>query len=172
VPGGVTFKESDTLSPGDSLLSVFDTGPDLFGKVGVGICYDMRFPELALLLRKKHDVGMICYPGAFNLTTGPAHWELLQRARAVDTQCYVLTASPARATPDMLAEAEKGEYAPYTAWGHSSGVSPWGEVVATCGEGEAVVTVPIDMDKVRGMKQNIPTALQKRDDLYVVEEKE
>ena len=170
VPNGIKFKESDTLTKGNSLLNTFTT-PD-FGVVGLGVCYDLRFPELALLLRKKHDVSVICVPGAFNMTTGPAHWELLQRARAVDAQCYVLTASPARATREMLEASEReGKYKGYEAWGHSSGVSPWGEVVATTEEKEDVVYVEVDLGKVKAMKEGIPTSEQKREDLYVVEEK-
>ena len=169
VPGGVTFKESDTLAPGDQLLTTFETPQ--FGTVGVGICYDIRFPELFLLLTKNRDVGVICLPGAFNLTTGPAHWELLQRARAVDCQSYVLTASPARVTPQMIDEAKrKGDDAPYVAWGHSTAVSPWGEVVGKAGVGVETVVVDLDMSKVHEMKRNIPTSLQKRLDLYKVEE--
>jgi omega-amidase len=94
VPGGIRFMESDTLTKGEQLLTFFDTGDENFGKVGVGICYDIRFPEISMLLRSKHDVSLICYPGAFNMVTGPAHWELLQRARAVDSQSFVITASP------------------------------------------------------------------------------
>jgi len=169
VPGGITFKESDTLTAGGDLLTTFETGDRLFGTVGVGICYDIRFPEMALLLTKERDVSMICLPGAFNMTTGPAHWELLQRARAVDCQAYVLTASPARATEEMLEKVKKvGKFPPYTAWGHSTAVNPWGEVIGTCNEGEAIVEVEIDVRKSREMKTNIPTALQKRSDLYKV----
>ena len=170
VPGGITFKESDTLTAGGGLLTTFDTGEGLFGTVGVGICYDIRFPELALLLTKEKDVSMICFPGAFNMTTGPAHWELLQRARAVDSQAFVLTASPARATEEMLEATKKdGKFPPYTAWGHSTAVNPWGEIIGSCDEGEAIVEVEIDVSKSMQMKTNIPTALQKRTDLYLVE---
>ena len=82
VPGRITFKESDTLTGGDSITVVATP----FGfSVGAGICYDIRFPELAMIMRAK-GCTLLLYPGAFNLTTGPAHWELLQRARAVDNQ--------------------------------------------------------------------------------------
>jgi omega-amidase len=81
VPGRIAFKESDSLSAGNSVTVVQSP----WGKIGVGICYDIRFPELAMLMREK-GADMIIYPGAFNLVTGPAHWELLQRARAVDNQ--------------------------------------------------------------------------------------
>jgi omega-amidase len=162
VPGGIRFKESDTLSPGNT-LSAFRCGD--FGMVGVGICYDMRFPEYALLLNQQHQCNMLIYPGAFNLTTGPAHWELLQRGRAVDNQCYVLTASPAR----VAAPETPGAYPHYTAWGHSTVVSPWGEVVATCDEHEALVVADLDMSKVATMRQSIPVLQQKRLDVYKLE---
>ena len=82
-------------------------------KVGLGICYDARFPELALLYAKQ-GCKMLCYPGAFNMTTGPAHWELLLRSRALDNQLFVAGVSVAR-----------DEDASYVAWGHSTVVDPW-----------------------------------------------
>ena len=114
VPGKITFKESDTLSAGNQ-LTVFDTP---FCRIGLGICYDMRFPEQSQLMK---DAGaeMIVFPGAFNLTTGPAHWELLLRGRAVDNQLYVAGVSPAR-----------NPSSDYKAWGHSTLVSPWGKYVS------------------------------------------
>jgi omega-amidase len=167
VKGGITFKESDTLTGGDT-VSVFDTGDDLFGNIGVGICYDIRFPEYALLLRQKYGCNLLVYPGAFNLTTGPAHWELLQRGRAVDNQCFVLTASPARVDPpkETTTESATSKYPHYSAWGHSTIVNPWGEVVATCDEKENVVVADLNMEEVKNMRQGIPTFTQKRTDLY------
>ena len=156
VPGKITFKESDTLSAGDS-ITVFDTP---YCKIGVGICYDIRFPELSMLMKEK-GAKMLVFPGAFNLTTGPAHWELLQRGRAVDNQLYVAAASPAR-----------GPEGGYQAWGHSTVISPWGEVVATCGHSEAIVTAEIEMEKVDEMRRNIPTTSQTRHDLYELVEKQ
>lgn len=155
VPGKITFKESDTLSPGGA-VTVFDTP---FCKVGVAICYDIRFPELSMLM-KKQGAKMIIFPGAFNLTTGPAHWELLQRARAVDNQLYVAAASPAR-----------GPEGGYQAWGHSTVISPWGEVVATCEHGEAIVYADVDLENVAEMRRNIPTTNQTRSDLYELVQK-
>ena len=130
--------------------------------------YDIRFPEYALLLTQVHKCKILIYPGAFNLTTGPAHWELLQRARAVDGQCFVLTASPARMPPPPE-EEEQGnllKYPHYSAWGHSTIVSPWGEVLATCDEGPDMVVADLDMDKVEQMRTAIPTMSQKRHDIY------
>ena len=77
-------RESDTLSPGNAITTVETP----FGMIGVGICYDMRFPELSMAMRAAGSV-LLCFPGAFNMTTGPAHWELLQRARALDNQVFV-----------------------------------------------------------------------------------
>ncbi|KUF97445.1 hypothetical protein AM588_10008495 [Phytophthora nicotianae] len=127
--------------------------------MGVGICYDIRFPELSMLM-KKQGAKVLLFPGAFNLTTGPAHWELLQRARAVDNQLYVAATSPAR-----------GPEGGYQAWGHSTVISPWGEVVATCGHGESVVYAEVDLEKVEEMRRNIPTTNQSRSDLYELVQK-
>ena len=84
IPGEISFKESDTLSPGTE-LTVVDTA---VGRLGIGICFDVRFPELAMACANRGAQIMV-YPGAFNTVTGPLHWELLQRARAVDNQCFV-----------------------------------------------------------------------------------
>lgn len=155
VPGKICFQESETLSPGDS-FSVFDTP---YCKVGVGICYDIRFAELAQIYTKK-GCQLLVYPGAFNMTTGPAHWELLQRSRALDNQVYVATASPAR-----------DEKASYVAWGHSSVVSPWGEVLSKAGPDETVTYTDIDLQYLTDVRQQIPIHFQKRADLYSVEAK-
>ncbi|KAM9384704.1 omega-amidase NIT2 [Pholidichthys leucotaenia] len=152
VPGKIRFQESETLSPGNS-LSMFDTP---FCKVGVGICYDMRFAELAQLYSRK-GCQLLVYPGAFNMTTGPAHWELLQRGRALDNQVYVATASPAR-----------NEKASYVAWGHSSVVNPWGEVVSKAGPEEVIIYADIDLQFLSNIRQQIPITSQRRDDLYTV----
>ncbi|CAL8309531.1 unnamed protein product [Lota lota] len=152
VPGKIRFQESETLSPG-SAFSVFETP---FCKVGVGICYDIRFAELAQLYSKM-GCELLVYPGAFNMTTGPAHWELLQRARALDNQLYVATASPAR-----------DETSSYVAWGHSTVVNPWGEVISSTGSEEAVVYADIDLQYLADVRQQIPLTVQRRDDLYAV----
>lgn len=153
VPGRITFKESDSLSAGGS-VTVVDTP---WGGLGVGICYDIRFPELAIVMRQR-GCNIIVYPGAFNMVTGPAHWELLQRARAVDNQVFVATCSPARDTSS----------GGYVAWGHSTVVNPWGEVIQNAGPGEAVVFADIKLEEVDNMRQNIPCWTQKRTDLYSV----
>ncbi|XP_070547545.1 omega-amidase NIT2-like [Ptychodera flava] len=154
VPGKITFKESDALSAGNS-LAVIDTG---FCKFGVAICYDMRFAELSQIYCKK-GCGLLVYPGAFNMTTGPAHWELLQRARALDNQVYVATVSPAR-----------DDKASYVAWGHSTVVNPWGEVIATTDHEEKIVYAEIDLNYQSEVRQQIPVQQQKRHDIYCVQD--
>ncbi|XP_074070425.1 omega-amidase NIT2 [Macrotis lagotis] len=153
VPGKIRFQESETLNAGDS-LSMFETP---YCKVGLGICYDIRFAELAQVYTQR-GCQLLLYPGAFNLTTGPAHWELLQRGRAVDNQVFVAAASPAR---DIEAS--------YVAWGHSTVVDPWGEVVAQAGTDETIVYANIDLKKLVDVRQQIPVLSQKRRDLYAVE---
>lgn len=155
VPGGIRFKESDTLSAG-STVSTFTTE---WGDIGLGICYDIRFAEYALLLRQCR---LLVYPGAFNMTTGPAHWELLQRARALDNQCFVATASPARTEAPLT----PGPYPHYTAWGHSTVVDPWGTVVATRDETPGMVVADLDLSKVNQVRESIPILQQRRTDLY------
>jgi omega-amidase len=153
IPGRITFRESDTLSAGES-LSLFDTP---WGRVGLGICYDVRFPQLAMLLRAA-GASILIYPGAFNTTTGPAHWELLLRARAIDTQCFVAAVSPAR-NPSST----------YQAWGHSTIVNPWAEVIATTDETPSTVTAELDMARVVAVRAQIPVSMQTRGDLYALE---
>ena len=150
VPGRQTFRESDVLSAGGGVTH-FDAP---WGRVGLGICYDIRFGEMAELLRQA-GCSLLVYPGAFNTTTGPLHWELLARARAVDTQCFVAVCSPARNPAST-----------YQAWGHSSVVSPWGRLLGTAEEGEAVVVCECDMKEVDEFRQMIPTGAQKRHDVY------
>ncbi|KAI8454451.1 nitrilase [Phakopsora pachyrhizi] len=151
IPGGITFKESETLSPGQSPVTVVETP---FGKIGLGICYDIRFPEMGIIATRKGCIAMI-YPGAFNLTTGPLHWELLQRARAVDNQIYVITCSPAR---DPQSD--------YQAWGHSSIIDPMARVVSTTDETESIVYGIVDFDEIVKARTNIPILNQKRYDVY------
>ncbi|CAG8546390.1 6883_t:CDS:2, partial [Funneliformis caledonium] len=150
IPGMIKFQESETLSPGSSLTQ-FETD---YGKIGIGICYDMRFPEMAMIAARKGCIAMI-YPGAFNLTTGPLHWELLQRARALDNQFFVATCSPAR---DMKST--------YNAWGHSTVTDPNGQIVATAEHDEAIIYADIDLEKIKQTRQMIPVSSQRRFDLY------
>ncbi|GJY01589.1 omega-amidase, chloroplastic [Tanacetum coccineum] len=151
IPGKITFEESKTLTAGET-PTVVDTD---VGRIGIGICYDIQFQELAMLYAAR-GAHLLCYPGAFNMTTGPLHWELLQRARAVDNQLYVATCSPAR-------DAESGGY---VAWGHSTLVGPFGEVLATTEHNEATIIAEIDYSLMELRRTNLPLQKQRRGDLY------
>lgn len=155
IKGGITFKESDVLSPGSS-YSMFNNG---ICNIGLGICYDMRFPELAQVYRKK-GCDVLIYPGAFNMTTGPLHWELLIRSRANDNQVFVAACSPAQ---DNTSD--------YIAWGHSSVADPWGKVLATSEFKETIVYADLDLNTLDKVRDQIPTSKQKRYDLYDVTSK-
>ncbi|MCF2683284.1 carbon-nitrogen hydrolase family protein [Faecalicatena contorta] len=147
---GQYFKESDTLSSGDQ-VTVFETE---FCKMGICICYDFRFPELSRLMAEQ-GAKIILVPGAFNMTTGPAHWELLFRQRAVDNQVYAVGTAPAR-----------DERASYHSWGHSIVTDPWGNVVMEMDEKEHVVLTEIDLDKVEKIREQLPLLKQLRRDVY------
>ena len=153
VSGGQRFFESDTLSPG-SEVTVFSTP---FCRIGLCICYDLRFPELSRLMA---DAGakIILVPAAFNMTTGPAHWELLFRSRAVDNQVYTVGVAPAR-DPN----------ATYRSWGHSIVCSPWGEVLMQADENETVFVTTLDLDAVERVRRELPVLSQRRTDVYRLE---
>lgn len=152
---GQRFKESDTLAPG-SRPTVFDTP---YGRVGVMICYDLRFPELSRLLVHKGAV-LFAVPAAFNMTTGPAHWELLFRCRALDNQVFALGAAPAR---DIRAS--------YVSYANSLITDPWGRVVARLGEEEGVLVEEIDLEEVARIRASLPLLKHIRSDLYELREK-
>lgn len=148
--GGISFRESKTLGRGRD-ITVFETE---LCKIGLAICYDIRFPELSRLMTLK-GAEMIIIPGAFNLTTGPAHWELLLRARAVDNQVYLAGAAPAR-----------NESASYVSFGHSAVVDPWGDVIARADEKERIIYAEISPERLARIRRELPLLLHRRTDLY------
>ncbi|XP_023822117.1 deaminated glutathione amidase isoform X2 [Oryzias latipes] len=149
---GISLMESDFTLPGPSLVSPVQTP---IGKVGLGICYDLRFSELSLALQRS-GAEILTYPSAFTVATGAAHWEVLLRARAIETQCFVLAA------------AQVGQHHEKRAsYGHSLAVDPWGEVLADCGgESPAVVLVEVDLDKVRRTRKNMPVQQHRRETAF------
>ncbi|KAL9103241.1 MAG: hypothetical protein Q9163_001692 [Psora crenata] len=151
IPGKITFKESDVLTPGNKLTLV-DIPP--YGLISLAICYDIRFPELATIAARK-GAFLLLYPGAFNLTTGALHWNLQARARAMDNQVYVGLCSPAR---DMEAS--------YHAWGHSMATDPNGEVLAEAGEVEEIVYADLKPGRIEETRKGIPLYEQRRFDVY------
>ena len=153
VKGGQTFKESDTLTAGDS-DTVFDTE---FGKIGVMLCFDIRFPELSRMM-VNDGAKVIFVPAAFNMTTGPAHWELSFRTRALDNQIYMVGCAPAR---DVSAG--------YISWGHSIVTDPWGRVTGMLDENEGILLAELDMDYEEQVREELPLLKSRRKDMYKLE---
>ncbi|MEG0662965.1 MAG: nitrilase-related carbon-nitrogen hydrolase, partial [Anaerovoracaceae bacterium] len=139
-----------TLTPGNA-ATVVDTK---YGKIGVAICYDVRFPELSRRMALD-GAKVIILPAAFNMTTGPAHWSLSMRARALDNQVYFAANAPAR-----------DENGPYVAYGHSMIVSPWGEVLMEADEKEDIIYSEIDTDYVDSIRDQLPLLKHRREELY------
>ncbi|MDF2569434.1 MAG: nit1 [Sporomusa sp.] len=152
IKGGTVFQESKTLSAGSS-MTVVQTS---LGTIGIAICYDARFPELARAMALKGSQVLI-YPAAFGPVTGPAHWELLMRARAVDNQVYVVAAAPA-----LNAAAE------YKSHGHSMIVDPWARVLAIAGEEETVITGKIDIRTLDKVRDELPILKHRKAEVYEV----
>ena len=150
VKGGIRFMESDTLTAGDK-TTVIETE---YGKIGVAICYDVRFPELSRNMALA-GAKLIVLPAAFNMTTGPAHWDLTMRARALDNQVYFAACSPARDVDGV-----------YVAYGNSCIASPWGEFVAHAEEQETIIYGDIDFDYVDAIRQQLPLLKHRKKDLY------
>ena len=102
---------------------------------------------------------ILIFPGAFNLTTGPAHWQLLFRSRALDNQVYTIGVAPAL-----------DKDASYNSYGHSIAVNPWGEVIEELGFDEDLKTVKIDLDEIKRIREEIPVLKNRRTDLYGIKE--
>ena len=141
--GEQRFDESRTIEPGEQPVAI-DTP---FGRIGLSVCYDLRFPEL---YRALGVVDALLVPSAFTSVTGAAHWELLVRARAVENQCYVIAPAQGGLHPNGR-----------RTHGHSMIVDPWGEVLASRGEGEGVVLAELDAGRLAEVRQSLP-ALQHR----------
>ena len=150
IQNGMVFTESLVLSSGGA-VTVFETP---WSKIGLEICYDIRFPELS---RKMAGDGarVIIVPAAFNLTTGPVHWELLFRSRAVDNQIFMLGASPAR-----------NPQAEYQAYGHSLAVDPWGNIIGQLDEKPGLLLAELDLARIDEVRAAIPVWKQRREDVY------
>ena len=148
IPGGVRFSESATCAPGSEPV-VAETA---LGALGLTICYDLRFPELYRTLVDR-GAQMLAVPSAFTLMTGKDHWHALLRARAIETQCYVL------APGQWGAHDDDGLRRSY---GHSVIIDPWGVVVAECSDGEGLCVAEIDLDKVASVRRSMPLAHHRR----------
>ncbi|OMH30371.1 carbon-nitrogen hydrolase family protein [Motiliproteus sp. MSK22-1] len=134
------YRESDQIEPGDELI-VVDTP---IGRLGLSICYDLRFPGLYQALLDK-GAELFCVPAAFTQVTGAAHWEILLRARAIETQCYILAADQGGR------HNERRE-----TFGHSMIIDPWGQVLGQLKKGEGVVSAEIDLQQLQTIREKMP----------------
>ena len=142
--GTESYDEARTIVPGKNVVT-FDAP---FGKVGLAVCYDLRFPEL---FRAMGECTLMLVPTAFTHTTGSAHWEVLLRARAIENQCYVLAA------------AQGGTHASgRRTFGHSMLIDPWGKVTALLEEGEGVVVGEIDQALIDSVRSSLPALKHRR----------
>ena len=144
--GSERFDEGRVLEPGSTPVAL-QAGPL---RVGLSVCYDLRFPELYRALMQP-PCDLLCVPSAFTWTTGQAHWELLLRARAVENQCVVLA-------PAQGGRHENGR----RTWGHSMIVDPWGEVLALQAEGEGVVLAEVDAARRDEVRAQLPALRHRR----------
>jgi predicted amidohydrolase len=148
--GGISFQESKTLGYGKSITVVKTE----ICTLGVAICYDIRFPELSRLMAVM-GAELIVIPAAFNMTTGPAHWEMLLRARAVDNQVFVVGAAPAR-----------DRNASYVSYGNSAVVDPWGKIIVRADDKEEIIYGTIDLSLITKTRRELPLLKHRREDLY------
>ena len=154
IKGGQRFKESESLTAGDS-ISVFNTP---FCKIGVCICFDMRFPELSRLMVLK-GAKIIIVPAAFNMTTGPPHWETMFKQRAIDNQCFTIGGAPARNMESS-----------YISYANSIIVNPWGNIIYKADEKECFDVIDIDLNEVENIRKQLPLISARRNDVYTLKE--
>lgn len=150
VEGGQSFKESETLTAGNK-ITTFETE---YGVIGVAICYDFRFPEVSRVMVDR-GAKFIIVPAAFNMTTGPAHWEILFRSRALDNQVYTIGVAPARDITSC-----------YTSYGNSLIVSPWGDIIERLNEKEGIIIKELDLEKIEKVRKELPLLKHRRKEIY------
>jgi len=144
----VRFRESATVVPGEDIVCV-----DIpLARIGLTICYDLRFGELYRRLRRE-GAQVLTVPSAFTATTGKDHWEPLLRARAIETQCYVIAAAQTGRHDDRGLRHSHG---------HATIVDPWGHVLATVPEGPGIALAEIDLDRVDSVRGKIPVEEHRR----------
>ncbi|XP_033744984.1 deaminated glutathione amidase-like [Pecten maximus] len=149
--GDLRLCESDYTIPGNGITSPVSSP---VGNIGLGICYDLRFPEMSIALTQQ-GADILTYPSAFTVTTGRAHWEVLLRSRAVENQCYVVAAAQTGKHNDKRAS-----------YGHTMVVDPWGKIVAECDEGPGLCVAEVDLSFLRKVRRDMPVWSHRRHDIY------
>jgi predicted amidohydrolase len=147
IPSRVAMRESERIATGSKVVAVEIEGV----RIGLTICYDLRFPELFRLLASDEQVTVFVVPAAFMAHTGRDHWEVLLRARAIENQCYVLAAG------------QIGDHEPHrTCYGRSMVVDPWGTVVAQAPDVVGVTVADLDLDRVSTIRTQVPSLANRR----------
>lgn len=149
--GGVSYRESEHERPGSKIVAADVAGVEL----GMTVCYDLRFPELFSALAAK-GARIITVPSAFTTTTGRDHWEILLRARAIESQAFVLA-------PNQVGTAPPS----YDSWGHSMIVDPWGVILASVDGGdEGIAVADLDLDRQAEIRAELPSLASRRPGVY------
>jgi predicted amidohydrolase len=148
-PDGVSVDESRFTEAGDEII----TAKTDLGRLGLSICYDLRFPEMYRRMAQE-GAEILCVPSDFTYATGKAHWEILLRARAIENTCYVIAAN------------QCGQKPKYRAYGHSMIIDPWGRVLAEAGEKEEILYGEIDSQRLEEVRQHMPSLSNIREDIY------
>ena len=154
IKGGQSFKESESLTAGNS-VNIFNTP---FCKIGICTCFDMRFPELSRLMVLQ-GAKIIIVPAAFNMTTGPPHWESMFKQRAIDNQCFTIGVAPARNMESS-----------YISYANSIIINPWGNIIYKAGEKECFDVIDIDLNEVENIRKQLPLISARRCDVYTLKE--
>ena len=157
---GVAYRESEHEGPGDRIVTASmadegdESGPLDDVRLGLSVCYDLRFPELyrILALRGAH---IVTVPSAFTAPTGRDHWEVLLRARAIENQLFVVAANQVGPAPPN-----------HESWGHSMIVDPWGRVLAELPDGEGYAIADLDLAELRRVRESLPSLANRRPDAY------
>ena len=148
--GGITYRESDTETPGEQVVVAEAAGLEL----GMAVCYDLRFPELFRIMAVR-GARVFSLPAAFTVPTGRAHWEILVRARAIENQAFV------------IASGQVGRHPPdHESYGHSMIVDPWGTVLAQAPDEECFVVADIDLEAQRDIREKLPSLANRRPRAY------
>jgi predicted amidohydrolase len=153
--GGVEYRESEHEQAGNEIGEGEVFGEEIgHVRVGLTVCYDLRFPELYRILAVR-GANLIAVPSAFTVATGRDHWDVLLRARAIENQVFVLA-------PNQVGEAPPH----YSSYGHSAIVGPWGGVLAVAEEGERFVAADLDFGEQERVREELPSLASRRPDVY------
>ncbi|EDO15322.1 hypothetical protein Kpol_448p10 [Vanderwaltozyma polyspora DSM 70294] len=161
IANGPVLKESNSVQPGNIIPDIIETP---VGKLGSSICYDIRFPELAQRLRIK-GAEIICYPSAFTMKTGKLHWEALGKARALDTQCFIVM--PGQQGVHEIEDLEPNKKR--ESWGHSMVINPWGQIIGEIESTDSqpkLLVVDLDYKDLNEARESLPIFKHKRVDIF------